>query len=49
MYHITYMIHWSTKEHNELIYKTNRITGVENKLMVTKGKAGVRDKQADWD
>ena len=29
---------------NELIYKTNRLTDIENKLMVTKGKGGGRDK-----
>ena len=26
---------------NELIYKTNRLTDIENKLMVTKGEVGV--------
>ena len=36
---------------NKLIYKTNRVTDVENKLMVTGGEregAG-RDKLGDWD
>ena len=27
----------------------NRITDVENKLMVTKGEGGGRDKLGDWD
>ena len=36
---------------NELIYKTNTVTDVENKLMVTGGlEAGWgRDKLGDWD
>ena len=34
-YEITYM--WNLKyDTNELIYKTNRFTDIENKLMVTK-------------
>ena len=28
------------KDTNELIYKTNRLTDIENKLMVTKGEVG---------
>ena len=36
-YDITYM--WNLKyDTNELIYKTNRLTDVENKLMVTKAE-----------
>ena len=34
---------------NEPIYKTERVTDVENKFMVTKGKRGRRDKLGDWD
>ena len=38
-YHITYM--WNLKyDTNELICKTERLTDIENKLMVTKGEAG---------
>ena len=33
---------------NELTYKTEIVTDVENKLMVTGGKGG-RDKFGDWD
>ena len=33
---------------NELIYKTEIVTDVENKLMVTGGK-GRGDKLGDWD
>ena len=32
---------------NELIYKTNRVTDVENTLMVTRGQGG-NDKLGDW-
>ena len=32
---------WNLKyDTNELIYKTNRLTDIENKLMVTKGESG---------
>ena len=35
---------------NELIYKTERVTDVENKLMVTKIKSGGGGyKLGDWD
>ena len=35
---------------NELIYKKkNRVTDVENKLMVTKGESGEKDKLGDCD
>ena len=33
---------------DELIYKANRVTDVENKFMVTRGK-GADDKLGDWD
>ena len=35
----------------ELIYKTNRLTGIKNKLTVTKGEmwGGGRDKSGAWD
>ena len=38
---------WNLKKklYNELIYKTNRITDVENKLLITKGE----NKLGDWD
>ena len=34
---------------NELIYKTEIVTDVENKVMVTKGKVVGSDKLGDWD
>ena len=34
---------------NEFIYKTNRLTDIENKLMVTKGERKRRDKLGVWD
>ena len=34
----------SKNDTDELIYKTNRLTDIENKLMVTKGEKGRRDK-----
>ena len=38
--YITYM--WNLKNYtNELIYKTERLTDIENKIMVTKGERGV--------
>ena len=41
---------WNLKNGtNELIYKTNRIKVVKNKLMVTGGKGAVRDKLGYWD
>ena len=47
-YDITNM--WNLKNGtNELIYKTNRIKVVKNKLMVTGGKGAVRDKLGYWD
>ena len=38
---------WNLKKklYNEPIYKTNRITNVENKLLITKGE----NKLGDWD
>ena len=33
---------------NELIYKTDRVTDIENKLTVTRGKRW-RDKLGGWD
>ena len=33
---------WNLKNTNELIYKTETFTDIENKLMVTKGKRGQR-------
>ena len=33
---------------NELIYKIEIVSDVENKLMVTKGERGRRDKLGDW-
>ena len=40
--YITYMWNLKKNDTNELIYKTE--TDTENKLMVTKGENGVRDK-----
>ena len=42
---------WTLKKSdtNELIYKTNRSTDMENKLMVTKGERRGRDKLGVWD
>ena len=33
---------------NELIYQTQRVTDIENNLMVTRERRG-RDKLGDWD
>ena len=39
---------WNLKyDTNELIYKANRLTDIENKLMATKGEGGV--KLGVWD
>ena len=36
---------WNLKnDSSKLIYKTNRLTDIENKFMVTKGGRGKRDK-----
>ena len=46
MSYITYL--WNMKQGtNELIHKTNRLTDIENKLMLIKGE-GERDKLGDW-
>ena len=37
------------KATNELVYKTEIESDVENKLMVTKGEKRKRDKLGDWD
>ena len=34
---------------NELIYKTEIVTDVENKHMITKRDSGEGDKLGDWD
>ena len=34
---------------NELIYQTETDLDLENKLMVTKGEGGRRDKLGNWD
>ena len=48
IYDIFYM--WNLKKStNELIYKTDRLTDIENKLMVTKREGGKRDKWEVWD
>ena len=46
---ITYM--WGLKKWYKLTYlqKKNRITDVENKLMVTSREVWGRDKLGDWD
>ena len=48
-YDITYM--WNLKKLYKWIYlqNRNRVTDVENKLMVTKGESGGKDKLGDWD
>ena len=41
---------WNLKDsRNELIYKTERLTDIENKLMVTKGEVGERYKLRVWE
>ena len=40
-YDITYMRNLKKSDANELIYETNRLTGVENKRMVTRGDSGI--------
>ena len=39
----------STKDSNELIYKTETDSDLENKLMVTKGEGGGEDKSGCGD
>ena len=48
-YDIAYM--WNLKKWYKCTYLQNRntVTDVENKLMVTKGGRGGRDKLGDWD
>ena len=48
-YGITYM--WNLKKWCKWTYlqNRNRLTGVENKLMVTKGEKGGKDKFGIWD
>ena len=47
-YNITYM--WNLKKRQKWIYSQNRnrLTDIENKLMVTKGKKDRRDKLEGW-
>ena len=41
---------WNLKDsRNELIYKTEQLTDIENKLMVTKGEVGKRYKLRVWE
>ena len=49
IYDIAYM--WNLKKQYKWTYlqNRNRVTNVENKLMVTRGKARGRDKLGDWD
>ena len=48
MYDLTYI--WNLKnDTNELIYKTSKLTDVENKLVVTKGERQERDILGVWD
>ena len=45
-YDITYV--WNLKcDTNELIHETNRLTDVENRLVVAKGEGGERE--MDWE
>ena len=48
-YNITYK--WNLKKWYKWTYlqNRNRLTGIENKLMVTKGERGGRDKLGVWD
>ena len=48
-YDIAYM--WNLKKWYKWTYlqNRNRVTDVENKLMVTKGDRGARNKLRDWD
>ena len=48
-YHITYM--WNLKyDTNEHIYETDRLTDIENRLVVAKGEGGwERDGLGVWD
>ena len=43
IYDITYV--WYLNDTNEFIYKTNRLTELENKLWLPKGKGGGEDKE----
>ena len=47
-YNITHM--WNLKKRQKWIYSQNRnrLTDIENKLMVTKGKKDRRDKLEGW-
>ena len=41
---------WNLKyDTNELIYKANRLTDIENKLIVFKGERWERDELGGWD
>ena len=47
LYGIIYL--WNPKNNtNEIIYKIERLTDIENKLMITKGERGRRDKLGVW-
>ena len=48
IYDITYT--WNQKKDtNELIYRTNRLTDIENKFTVSMGERWGRDKSGVWD
>ena len=40
---------WNLKKRHKLIYKTETITDVENKLTVTKGESRGKGYLGDWD
>ena len=50
-YHMTALTHEILKKKNGTTYlqNRNRITDVENKLMITKGQKAERDKFRDWE
>ena len=50
-YDIAYMWTLKNKNKNKWTYlqNRNRFTDIENKLMVTKGESGGRDKLGGWD
>ena len=48
IYDITYMWNLKKIKRYKSTYLKNRVTDVENKFMVTKGKRGRRNKLRDW-
>ena len=48
-YGISYMWNLKKKSTHESIYKTDRVTDVENKVTVASGERSGKDKFKDWD